>query len=130
MQTRPELLEGSTYKLKFDHLNNALYATINNQEVDGKLLPCELFLNSLDPSTLKWAPLLARLVSAMFRANNEPEYIVKELNDLFEAEPFFYKGKQYYSISQVIGGIIHQHCKMLNEENKHRATKTNNESMS
>ena len=125
---RKEVLNGLTYKLKIDHLTNALYVTINHIEIDGEIYPQELFINSLDPSTLKWTPLLARLVSAMFRTNADVKYIVKELNELFEAEPFFYKGKKYYSISQIIAEIIDKHCSLIQKLNE--SGKTNSKEMS
>jgi len=108
---RPYALYGATYKICLDHKPNAIYVTINNIGTIEGLRPHELFINSLDPNYLAEASLIARLVSAFFREGGSVALIVDELKDVFEKESFWYKGKQYTSVAEVIGEIIENHCK-------------------
>lgn len=110
---RPSILHGATYKVNLDHKPNAIYIIINNFETPKGLIPYELFINSLDPNYLAESSLISRLVSAFFREGGSASLIVKELKDIFEKETFWYKGKQYTSVAEIIGEVIEQHCKTI-----------------
>ena len=49
---RPEVLDGSTYKLKWPHSPDAFYITITDIEINGAYRPFEIFIN-----TIMWNPL-------------------------------------------------------------------------
>jgi len=110
---RPACVHGATYKVKLDHLPNAFYISINHLEYNGRLIPYELFINTLDPNYLSWAGIVSRLVSAIFRNGGDISFVSKELKQIFEAESFFYKGKKYFSLAEIIGEIIERHCKSI-----------------
>ena len=104
MIDRPESLHGVTFKLKFDHIPDAIYITLNFLE--GK--PIELFINSKDPEVLKWSNLFTRLASGAFREGNS-SWVFKELRGIFDAESFWYKGRQYNSVAQAIGETLEEY---------------------
>ncbi|MCK4706848.1 MAG: NrdJb, partial [Gammaproteobacteria bacterium] len=69
---RPELLLGSTYKIKTPHSEHALYVTINdvilNQGTDHEhRQPYEVFINSKNMDHFQWIVALTRIISAVFR---------------------------------------------------------------
>lgn len=101
MISRPERLDGVTFKFSFDHIDNAVYVTLNFLE--GQ--PLELFINSKASEVLKWSSILTRLASGAFREGNS-EWVLKELEDMFDPEPFYYKKVKYNSIAQVIGKTL------------------------
>lgn len=115
---RPEVLHGATYKIKLDHMPHAFYIVINHAKVEDKIVPFELFINSLDPGHLAWAGITSRLVSAIFRKGGDISFVIKELKEIFEASSFWYNGVQYNSIAEVIGEVIEKHCKHIGYEVK------------
>ncbi|MDH5712080.1 MAG: NrdJb, partial [Gammaproteobacteria bacterium] len=65
---RPELLLGSTYKIKTPHSEHALYVTINdvilNQGTDHEVRqPYEVFINSKNMDHFQWVVALTRVIS-------------------------------------------------------------------
>jgi len=115
---RPQVLHGATYELKLDHLPDSIFVTINHKEVDGELKIHELFINSWDSEQLKWSPLCARLVSAVLRQGGASDFIYRELQDMFSAESFFYKSKQYSSVVSLIGELLESHQHRLLEDKR------------
>ena len=117
MSERDQVITGVTLQFKFDHLDEAIYVTINfiNSSKRGKI-PYELFINSKNPSHLEWSTLCSRLVSAILRKGGNTSFIWKELQQMFWVEPFWYKGKQYYSILAVIGERLEKLIEDINKE--------------
>ena len=69
---RPEMLLGSTYKVKTPLSEHALYITINdvilNQGTDHELRrPFEVFINSKNMDHFQWIVALTRIISAVFQ---------------------------------------------------------------
>jgi len=96
---RDDVLNGVTWEFKLDTLDSPLYVTLNM--LDGK--PYEIFINCIDGKVLEWSSITTRLLSAIFRQGGDSSFVWEELEQMFWIEPFFYKGKQYYSILAVIG---------------------------
>lgn len=96
---REETLAGVTWGFDIDTLDYPLYVTLNL--LDGK--PYEIFINCVDSKVLEWSQITTRLLSAIFRQGGDSSFVWEELEQMFWIEPFFYKGKQYYSILAVIG---------------------------
>lgn len=73
---RPEMLVGSTYKIKPPVSEHALYITINDillnqgtaQEVRR---PFEIFVNSKNMEFYSWIVALTRVISAVFRKGGD-----------------------------------------------------------
>ena len=110
---RPTTLEGATYQIEVDHLDNPIYITINNAMVDGKPRPYELFINSNERSTLDWSPVASRLISAVLRQGGDIDFLAKELQQIYGHTSFFYKKKSYTSIITIIGELLESHQKTL-----------------
>ena len=69
---RPEMLVGSTYKVKTPVSDHAMYVTINdiilNEGTEHeKRRPFEIFINSKNLDHYQWIVALTRIISAVFR---------------------------------------------------------------
>jgi hypothetical protein len=69
---RPEMLIGSTYKVKTPVSDHAMYVTINdiilNEGTEHeKRRPFEIFINSKNLDHYQWIVALTRIISAVFR---------------------------------------------------------------
>jgi hypothetical protein len=74
---RPEVLVGSTYKVKTPVSDHAMYVTINdiilNEGTEHeKRRPFEIFINSKNLDHYQWIVALTRIISAVFRAVFDP----------------------------------------------------------
>jgi len=111
---RPEELSGRTYKLKTPLSESALYITINNCEVNGQLLPFEVFINSKDMSHFQWVIALTRVMSAVFRKGGEINFLIDELKSVHDPRGgSFSKGKYTPSLVSAIGSILETHLTSL-----------------
>ena len=78
---RPEMLIGSTYKIKPPVSDHALYITINdillNQGSDEEIRrPFEIFVNSKNMEFYSWIVALTRVISAVFRKGGDCTFLV------------------------------------------------------
>ncbi len=69
---RPEVLIGSTYKIKSPLFEHALYVTINDIVLNAgneheQRRPFEIFINSKNMDHFQWIVALTRIMSAVFR---------------------------------------------------------------
>lgn len=116
---RPELLLGSTYKIKTPHSEHALYVTINdvvlNMDTDHEMRqPYEVFINSKNMDHFQWVVALTRVISAVFRKGGDVCFLVKELKSVFDPQGGYFKkgGKFMPSLVAEIGDAIESHMKM------------------
>jgi len=112
---RPEVLIGSTYKVKTPVTEHALYITINDIELDGKRHPFEIFINSKNMQDFQWIVALTRIISAVFRKGGEIEFLVDELRSVFDPKGGYFKkgGKYMPSLVAEIGDVIDTHLKTI-----------------
>lgn len=111
---RPEVLSGSTYKLKTPLSEHALYITINNIEINGVMYPFEMFINSKAMEHFQWIVALTRITSAIFRKGGDVVFLLEELQSVFDPKGgYFNKGKYVPSLVAEIGNIIEQHLTQL-----------------
>ncbi|MDH5394277.1 MAG: NrdJb, partial [Gammaproteobacteria bacterium] len=117
---RPELLLGSTYKVKTPLSEHALYITINdiilNQGTDHELRrPFEIFINSKSMDNFQWVVALTRVISAVFRKGGDSCFLVEELKAVFDPKGGYFKkgGKYMPSLVAEIGDAIESHMKMI-----------------
>ena len=80
---RPEMLLGSTYKIKTPQSEHALYITINdvllNQGTEHEMRrPYEIFINSKNMDHFQWIVALTRIISAVFRKGGDVTFLVDE----------------------------------------------------
>ena len=117
---RPEMLVGSTYKIKTPQSEHALYITINdiilNQGTDHEeRRPYEVFINSKNMEHFQWVLALTRVISACFRKGGDICFLVEELKAVFDPKGGYFKKGGVYMPSLVaeIGGAIESHMKQI-----------------
>jgi hypothetical protein len=117
---RPDMLLGSTYKVKTPLSEHALYITINdvilNQGTEHeKRRPFEIFINSKNMDHFQWIVALTRIVSAVFRKGGDVTFLVDELRSVFDPRGGYFKkgGKYMPSLVAEIGDAIECHLRMI-----------------
>ena len=119
---RPEQLEGTTYKLKTSLSPDAFYVTINDLVDNGVHRPYELFINTKNLQHFSWIVAITRLISAVFRHDSKPTFLVDELKSIYDPNGgYFKKGKYMPSLAAEIGYVVEQHLEkigIMSEKNK------------
>ncbi|MCF6324043.1 MAG: NrdJb [Gammaproteobacteria bacterium] len=117
---RPEMLLGSTYKVKTPLTEHALYVTVNdvvlNQGTEHELRrPFEVFINSKNMDHFQWIVALTRIISAVFRKGGDVTFLVEELRSVFDPRGGYFKrgGKFMPSLVAEIGEVIDQHLRFI-----------------
>jgi hypothetical protein len=113
---RPEVLVGSTYKVKTPISDHAMYVTINdivlNQGTEyEKRRPFEIFINSKNLDHYQWIVALTRIISAVFRKGGDVTFLVDELKAVFDPRGGYWQpgGKFMPSIIAELGYIVEKH---------------------
>jgi hypothetical protein len=86
---RPEMLVGSTYKIKTPVSDHAMYVTINDIVLNEgtpyeQRRPFEVFINSKNLDHFQWIVALTRIISAVFRKGGDVTFLVDELKAVFD----------------------------------------------
>ncbi len=117
---RPELLMGSTYKIKTPLSPHALYVTINdivlNPGTSHELRrPFEIFINSKSMEHFQWIVALTRIISAVFRKGGDVTFLADELRSVFDPKGGYFKkgGKYMPSLVAEIGDVIETHLRQI-----------------
>jgi hypothetical protein len=116
---RPDLLLGSTYKIKTPLTEHALYVTINDIVLNPgtpheKRRPFEIFINSKSMDHFQWVVALTRVISAVFRKGGDATFLVEELRSVFDPRGgYFKKGRYTPSLVAELGDAIECHMKMI-----------------
>ena len=117
---RPEILFGSTYKIKTPQSEHALYITINdiilNQGTQHEeRRPYEVFINSKNMEHFQWVLALTRVISAVFRKGGDATFLVEELKAVFDPKGGYFKKGGIFMPSLVaeIGCAIESHMKQI-----------------
>jgi hypothetical protein len=117
---RPEVLVGSTYKIKTPQSEHALYITINdiilNQGTEHEeRRPYEIFINSKNMEHFQWVLALTRVISAVFRKGGDATFLVEELKAVFDPRGGYFKKGGVFMPSLVaeIGYAIESHMKHI-----------------
>ncbi|HHH44651.1 MAG TPA: NrdJb [Gammaproteobacteria bacterium] len=117
---RPEMLLGSTYKVKTPLSEHALYITINDVVLNPGTRhelrrPFEIFINSKNMDHFQWIVALTRIISAVFRKGGDVTFLVEELRSVFDPRGgYFKKGGRYMpSLVAEIGDAIECHLRMI-----------------
>ena len=117
---RPEMLLGSTYKIKTPLSEHSLYVTINdivlNPGTDHELRrPFEVFINSKNMDHFQWIVALTRIISAVFRKGGDVTFLVDELRSVFDPRGGYFKkgGKYMPSLVAELGDAIESHLKYI-----------------
>jgi hypothetical protein len=117
---RPEMLIGSTYKVKTPVSDHAMYVTINdiilNEGTEHeKRRPFEVFINSKNLDHYQWIVALTRIISAVFRKGGDVTFLVDELKAVFDPRGGYWKpgGKFMPSIIAELGYIVEKHLILI-----------------
>lgn len=108
---RPTELEGTTYKIKTPLSSEAIYLTINDiVEENCRRRPYELFINTKNLQHFSWIVAMTRLISAVFRREPDPSFLVDELKSIYDPNGgYFSEGKYVPSLAADIGFVIEKH---------------------
>ena len=107
---RPDLLQGTTYKIKWPESAHAVYVTINDTEIDGERRPFEIFVNSKNMEHYAWTLGLTRMISAVFRRGGDVSFVPEELKAVFDPRGGgWINGRYVPSLLAAIGGVIERH---------------------
>jgi hypothetical protein len=113
---RPDMLIGSTYKVKTPVSDHAMYITINDILLNEgtpyeQRRPFEIFINSKNLDHFQWIVALTRIISAVFRKGGDVAFLVEELKAVFDPRGGYWKpgGKFMPSLIAEIGDVIEKH---------------------
>jgi hypothetical protein len=117
---RPEVLIGSTYKIKTPVSDHAMYVTINDiilnegSEYEQRR-PFEVFINSKNLDHFQWIVALTRIISAVFRKGGDITFLVDELKAVFDPKGGYWQpgGKFMPSIIAELGHVIERHLQTI-----------------
>jgi len=117
---RPEMLLGSTYKVKTPISDHAMYVTINdiilNPDTDyEQRRPFEIFINSKNLDHYQWIVALTRIMSAVFRKGGDVTFLVDELKAVFDPRGGYWQpgGKFMPSIIAELGHVVEKHLRFI-----------------
>jgi len=117
---RPEMLIGSTYKVKTPISDHAMYVTINDIVLNEgteyeKRRPFEIFINSKNLDHYQWIVALTRIISAVFRKGGDVTFLVDELKAVFDPRGGYWQtgGKFMPSIIAELGYIVEKHLILI-----------------
>ena len=117
---RPEMLVGTTYKIKPPVADHAMYITINdivlNEGTEHEhRRPFEIFINSKNMEHFQWIVALTRIVSAVFRKGGDITFLVEELKAVFDPRGGYWKpgGRYMPSLVAELGDVIERHLRYI-----------------
>lgn len=117
---RPEMLIGSTYKVKTPISPHAMYVTINDIVLNEgtayeKRRPFEVFINTKNLDHYQWIVALTRIISAVFRKGGDVTFLVDELKAVFDPRGGYWKpgGTFMPSIIAELGYIVEKHLILI-----------------
>ena len=117
---RPEVLIGSTYKIKSPLVEHAMYVTINDIVLNAdtrheQRRPFEIFINSKSMEHFQWIVALTRIMSAVFRKGGDVTFLVEEMKAVFDPRGGYFKAGGVYmpSLMAELGYIVEEHLKSI-----------------
>ncbi len=117
---RPEVLVGSTYKIKSPLVEHAMYVTINDIVLNAGTehehrRPFEVFINCNSMEHFQWIVALTRIMSAVFRKGGDVTFLVEEMKAVFDPRGGYFKAGGVYMPSLVaeLGSIVEDHLKSI-----------------
>lgn len=117
---RPDVLIGSTYKIKSPLVEHAMYVTINDIVLNAGTehehrRPFEIFINSKSMEHFQWIVALTRIMSAVFRKGGDVTFLVEEMKAVFDPRGGYFKAGGVYMPSLVaeLGCIVEDHLKSI-----------------
>ena len=134
---RPEVLIGSTYKIKTPISDHAMYVTINDIVLNEgteyeQRRPFEVFINSKNLDHFQWIVALTRIISAVFRKGGDVTFLVDELKAVFDPRGGYWQpgGKFMPSIIAELGYVIEKHLQTIGLHPQDRSSTSTSRSWS
>lgn len=117
---RPEILMGCTYKIKWQHLEDNIFLTIN--ERDGR--PWECFLATRDLRNIEWMVVTMIQLSRALQRGADPIEEARILKRVQGAHEGAFMGKKYYtSLVSYIGELLERHFTKVCDQEGEGSTK-------
>ena len=114
LPARPDVLTGTTYKVRWPESPHAVYVTLNDLREEGLARPFEIFVNSKNMEHYAWTLALTRMISAVFRRGGEVGFVAEELKAVFDPRGGgWIDGRYVPSLPAAIGGVIARHLRDL-----------------
>ena len=117
---RPDVLIGSTYKIKTPVSGHAMYVTINdimlNEGTEHEhRRPFEIFINTKNLDHFQWIVALTRIISAVFRKGGDVAFLTEELKAVFDPRGGYWQpgGKFMPSIVAELGFVVERHLQTI-----------------
>ena len=117
---RPEVLVGSTYKIKTPVSDHAMYVTINDIVLNEgtaheQRRPFEVFINSKNMDQFQYIVALTRILSAVFRKGGDVTFLVEELKAVFDPKGGYWQpgGRFMPSTIAELGYVIEKHLQVI-----------------
>jgi len=117
---RPDMLIGSTYKIKTPVSDHAMYVTINDMLLNEgtpheQRRPFEIFINTKNLDHYQWIVALTRIISAVFRKGGDVTFLVDELKAVFDPRGGYWQagGRFMPSIIAELGYVIEKHLQFI-----------------
>lgn len=122
---RPDVLIGSTYKIKSPLYEKNFYVTVNDMVIkddQGREYRCpyEVIINSEDATDIQWIRAVSQFISMCLRKGVEIKAIVHEMKTVHDPKGGYYKagGVYVYSLVAEVGMVIESHCdELVNKSN-------------
>ena len=116
-----DVVEGRRYRIKWPSEDCAYYVIITDcQDSAGRRRPFELFISTKSERHSEWVKAFSLLVTAIFRREGDPSFVVDELRSVFAATggtwikvPWAGKPKLATSLVAAIGLKIEEHLRWL-----------------
>lgn len=113
LRERPEILHGTTYKIKWPGRDSSIYLTIN---VDDEGRPFELLIVSKDQTHSEWTTALSLMITAIFRKGGDIDFVAEQLMAIQSLNNgAFLKSRYFGSLPAYIGYLIQGHLEALGE---------------
>ncbi len=106
---RPEVLSGTTYKIKPERMDHSIYVTVNDT-ADKK--PYEVFIRCDDMTLHPWLTFIGTLISAIFQKTDDPYLVPDQMAQIFDPRGGYNVENgiaEHVSIVAHIGKIIKLH---------------------
>ena len=117
---RPDVLIGSTYKIKTPVSDHAMYVTINDIILNEgtkheQRRPFEIFINSKNLDHFQWIVALTRILSVVFRKGGDVTFLVEEMKAVFDPRGGYWQsgGKFMPSIIAELGYVVEKHLQTI-----------------
>lgn len=114
-RSRPEILDGRTYRLRWSALPYPMFLTVNDEVTpDGRRVPFEVFVNSKAVDYAHWVSALTRMISAVMRKGGDLTFIPDELKAVWSARGGEFIDKRFVpSEVALIGLTLERHFREI-----------------